>query len=134
MTMVLSEFSPPQPSEAGMSAKLCVCGCNEDEHHAIHEESHYPESRTVETWQACEKHGCSNFRPVLDWPDAEGWWWCAGDDFAARLVLAGQDFHNQRYVSMHGGAHTKTQFEAYFGVTARFTRLLEPNPFPSTTK
>lgn len=108
-----------------MSAELCVCGKKKSEHGFTQDVT-----KTECTWEG----DCEEYRPVLDWPDAEGWWWCAGDDFAARLVLAGQDFHNQRYVSMHGGAHTKTQFEAYFGVTARFTRLLEPNPFPSTTK
>lgn len=53
----------------------CVCGCTKAEHYFQHEQSHYPESRTVELWQACERHNCGNFRPVLDWPDAEGWWW-----------------------------------------------------------
>jgi hypothetical protein len=115
--------------EAGaMSDIVCVCGCTEQQHHVLHEHSHYPESRTVDQWEACEAHGCMSCRPVLPWPDADGLWWCDGKGCGDIVQVAAIDtgvmvrrFADARWTY-------RGDFERWYG-PARFTKLLEPNPF-----
>jgi len=110
-----------------MSEAKCVCGCTKDEHSALQEKSYYPESRCVETWDACDKHNCENYRPVLPWPESEGWWWCSNGRLYEFVRHQGKfmawwddgDLTDADLYSLH-----------YPGEQApRFTRLLEPNPF-----
>ena len=84
-------------------------------------------TQEVETWDACDKHNCANYRPVLPWPESEGWWWCSNGRLYEFVRHQGKfmawwddgDLTDSDLYSLH-----------YPGEQApRFTRLLEPNPF-----
>lgn len=124
--------------------EICVCGCTEAQHHSTHEHSHYPESRTVETWQACDAHDCMCFRPVLPWPNEPGWWWCSLRDYGVRAVECrsdeslsargeGDDNPTPGLLLVLSGLigscwNDQVVFEATYG-PARFTKLIETSPF-----
>jgi len=84
-------------------------------------------TQEVETWDACDKHNCANYRPVLPWPESEGWWWCSN----GRLYEFVR--HQGKYMAWwDDGDLTDADLYSlhYPGEQApRFTRLLEPNPF-----
>lgn len=86
--------------------------------------------------QECVEEGCECevYRPVLPWPDAEGDWRC---DQIDRVVAAyrGDDGHIYldyplKHISDtdHGIWVDQYEFELHHP-KARFTRLIEPNPF-----
>lgn len=106
---------------------VCVCGCTKEQHEFEHEESHYPESRTVDYWQACEAHNCGRFRASLPWPDDDGWWWCSRPYIGDALVFA-HVFANGIVVSSYGEVNDEHRWEKHHG-PARFTKLLETNPY-----
>jgi len=104
---------------------VCVCGCTKEQHDYVHEQSHYPEFRSVDIWTACEKHGCCNVRPCLDWPNADGWWVRSSDgahvfydSYLNSIYLAGDQFSYSQIAYKY-----KTR-----PITDRFTKC-EPNPF-----
>lgn len=104
---------------------VCVCGCTIEEHQYEHEESHYPEFRSVTYWRACEKHNCGNFRPCLDWPNAEGWW--------ARSSDGAHVFYESHLdaVLLAGDPHSYSRIAYEYKskpIIDRFTPC-EPNPF-----
>jgi hypothetical protein len=109
--------------------RACVCGHSESAHNC--------------TWLAWCAHGdaearcmCRQFRPVLPWPDGEGWWglhrpfiesrWqpvyavvCEGEITVAMLGWPGLIRRSENFPLLRGLADTATEF----------TRLLEENPF-----
>lgn len=105
----------------------CVCGCTEDEHDRFHELVR-PESRSVTSWSACEVHNCVEFRPVLPWPDSEGWWWedspYIGDAMCFACKLSDGSYNVTYYGEVYGAAY----WLEHYGPT-RFVKLREPNPF-----
>lgn len=59
---------------------------------------------------------CPCFRPCLDWPDAEGWWWSEALEAPCELHHTGLWFNGNRFS------------RETWGYKDRFTKC-EPNPF-----
>lgn len=126
-----------------MSECVCICGHPKSEHKR--------ESGCVFGWGITDARGecnCQQFRPVLDWPDAEGWWWCHSEVLQTICYANAIDEPEAvRDLAPHAkigdvvilvaGIHgltdereTKEQFNRELGYgPAKFTKLLETNPF-----
>lgn len=103
---------------------VCVCGCTKEQHDYVHEQSHYPEFRSVEIWTACEKHGCCNFRPCLDWPNEFHKAWFSRN--TGEMVLSvGNSIISVKI--WNANVYGREHWEKLFGPD-RFTKC-EPNPF-----
>ena len=105
----------PDPAERELAT--CICGHD----HTWDLDGQMSESCVEEE---CE---CEVFRPVLPWPESEGWWWCSNGRLYEFVRHQGKfmawwddgDLTDSDLYSLH-----------YPGEQApRFTRLLEPNPF-----
>lgn len=110
--------------------ELCVCGHEK----VCHTE---PESKCDCDYSLglCE---CRDYRPVLDWPDSEGWWWCSWftTDHKAEIELV--EAWKCRYDSgmcFYSDFYEETVSQEDYGRKdtsdgpARFTKLVETNPF-----
>lgn len=89
--------------------RLCVCGHNKGWH------DKWPE-------RECGICPCE-YRPVLDWPDADGHWWCDKRD----EVLQAAVIDTGVMVGAFNGWVYRNEFEEHHG-PAQFTKC-EPNPF-----
>lgn len=107
-----------------MSDEICVCGDLVSEHQPL------ISGGVRVTLDDDGGLKCGKLRPQLDWPNAEGWWWSAGENFKPRLLFAWPNYVGEFVVSTRPDIFTREEFEKFIG-TVRFTRLLEPNPFPS---
>lgn len=114
-----------------MAEQVCVCGHPKAEHSDCH--TSYlgrPLCRhRHDNDCACAQTG---FRPALPWPDAEGEWWLASTH-TSELVFAvkrrAKPFDILVWKRRGGGPYWEGSFE-----NARFTKLLEPNPFPASNE
>lgn len=107
-----------------MSEQLCVCGHENGEHRM--RETGTVEFETHRPHLAHRCHcGCGDYRGCLPWPDSEGWWWC--DDIAGP-IMATKDVHGQS-VFIDNEWLRPRDFERWNNGPARFTKLLENNPF-----
>ena len=106
----------------------CVCG---------HDHIYVSEVMGPRLISRCpEKCGCHAFRPVLDWPDSEGYWWFAAYDPQLGIVdcvpfSQHGEIVSQWCVVYDGETYHREDFEAQH-CEAKFTRVLEPNPFPES--
>jgi hypothetical protein len=96
-----------------MSNQLCVCGHLYDDH--------------LEGSNVCEHDNCPCIerRLCLPWPDSTGNWWC--DKFDIPLKVS-SDVHGF-IVGEHDTWFRQKEFESLLCGPARFTKLLEQNPF-----
>lgn len=96
---------------------VCVCG---------HSKSYH------ENWpRDCGSCPCA-YRPVLDWPDSEGWWWMHTTEAGSQLALAAFVVKRQAIcIAIVGVPQLDYTEQSDAAGPARFTKLLEPNPFPA---
>lgn len=104
--------------------QICVCG---------HPEINHP--RDADCNGACflcdtpSSDICEVFRPILDWPDSEGWWWMLADARSSAIVVK-VAISRGEHVMFWGHVELTEQQWACANPPARFTKLLEQNPFP----
>jgi hypothetical protein len=98
--------------------ELCVCGHPE--------ESHQYDGRNEFGCEECGHAKCDEFRASLPWPTSEGVWWCD----VAGLVEAKRTPSGQLWLDAYGDEGFDGEFQQEYG-PARFTKLLEPNPYKS---
>ncbi len=101
----------------------CVCGCTWEQH----QQREYYSPGDYNDIVQCDAHGCTKHRLALDWPDSEGWWW--SDIFGlveAKKMLSYEGYRLDGY-----GEDGLREFTTKG--RARFTKLLEPNPFTPRT-
>lgn len=115
-----------------MSEASCVCGHVKEDHTEITDcdaEISRDWCRVHINGKRCE---CEVYRPVPPWPDAEGLWhW--EHELGKELILASEFGTEVGGYEMcllrHGFEKRETKETAKRFGPARFTRLLEPNPF-----
>ena len=98
--------------------KVCVCGDEKGDHRFSDDETH-----VESTWDG----SCHRFRPVLDWPDSEGLWWCSVGEMVNAIHLR-HDGCDGFIVSSFLEDNDRESFTELHG-PASFTKLLESNPF-----
>ena len=113
-----------------MSERVCVCGHPESSHGVEREtgtvefETHRPHTAFM-----CEC-GCDEFRPVLPWPDAEGWWYMQSEEFESMSYARLMDGELVAAVALYETYRDecgREEFTKKHG-PAKFTKC-EPNPF-----
>jgi hypothetical protein len=105
-----------------MSEQLCICGHLYELHHA---ESYETVTGAIRWISPCDDCDCCKFRDSLRWPDSKGNWWC--DKFDIPLKVS-RDVHGF-IVGEHDTWFRQKEFESLLCGPARFTKLLEQNPF-----
>lgn len=104
------------------SDAVCVCG------HAKAE--HDPQDRGVGCLGEHCHCRCTQFQESLPWPNEEGNWWCSLPMLSDRTIHAAE--HEGEFMIGYEGTFDwcpRKDFETLLG-PARFTRVLEQNPFP----
>lgn len=105
----------------------CVCGHPRSEHTGMSGPQRYCKHYYGDCGvsMCCQ---CQDFRAVLPWPDAEGFWWMLTPHREATIA----EFTCDGELWLIGGDYTfssSEQLARNSSGPARFTKLLEPNPF-----
>jgi hypothetical protein len=58
-----------------MTEPICICGHGKERHTGMSGDDRYCKE-WVQRGEWTSHCPCENYRPILDWPDAPGWWWC----------------------------------------------------------
>lgn len=126
-----------------MSDELCVCGHDANAHKLV---KRARDGKVIgrfhcEVCAADPKRRCARYKPVLDWPDAEGWYYATlGPDRFGKsyktmaLATLGENGYGgpvvMRISTVEQGTYYRDDATMHFGPMA-FTKA-ESNPFKDT--
>ena len=116
-----------------MSDAICVCGHGVSGHTRMHGKDRGC-AALIDIPGGQVECQCCRCRECLPWPDAPGAWWCSDEDAAIvkAEVFSVRGSGDKEFCLWHDGHmwHREEFVEEY--ESARFTKLLEPNPFGAT--